>query len=730
MTPYHLIPTLSPTEFNQHAIDSVTPLSSFLFGLATAKPRFDHNKIISPGNQSHQSQFLAIAVAHDMIIRSNVTYPCHLQLMLNERLANQKLSTQVRDLLSALRIVPSRSYTNKSQYRAVVEAMMSSTGVGNHDFVYINFDNMEMRAKADSIAKTGIRHFTPIQIIHVKRSFLEKIRVYSDNPKNSLSRRTKDWKSMCAKDKTEVGGGSLARKIVQVRTDDKRLLSESIMEGIVISTDDVMNDRIRVGQWLVRTGRVISRDSHAFALRNTPLSEMSDTGVEAVLTTEDFSVGGINITGHRVPRMGVVEDWDDEPQKTDQPQDVAPLSRYGDSVSLSIIKENLATNATVKMIADFAWELRDKQLKEWRESAEYDEKVDQPIAADIVTITGDGKPIEQARRIICEDMHKDSPKYNGKLYACNGGFHTLLKLFNAIGDLFENLFPALMDNYRTLDQIGWVRKPRDPRQAEAEYPIILYVIYASAAKYLSEKLGRAPSAVEVNDHMIKRAEQYPCCMVVLLWTRFAELTKLMRMSERLGVQGCIHTYHACLRLALPLFAMTHKTDYVRLIVDWFETWECASDAFQAIYKSYLYTRLTSTGFPIWLDLFMEMTIKDFREHCGKVYRRGLEAKLEHLCYKIPKQKNEGNFMKSLRYTKDEKKTQTKTHIFIDSDAHPAIKVMERIHLEQQLFHHTNPPIVGRDRDGQPIYAEEGSFRIPQGKTTTSKSYSSPEVVNL
>ena len=320
----------------------------------------------------------------------------------------------------------------------------------------------------------------------------------------------------------------------------------------------------------------------------------------------------------------------------------------------------------MKMIADFAWELRDKQLKEWRESAEYDEKVDQPIAADIVTITGDGKPIEQARRIICEDMHKDSPKYNGKLYACNGGFHTLLKLFNAIGDLFENLFPALMDIYRTLDQIGWVRKPRDPRQAEAEYPIILYVIYASAAKYLSEKLGRAPSAVEVNDHMIKRAEQYPCCMVVLLWTRFAELTKLMRMSERLGVQGCIHTYHACLRLALPLFAMTHKTDYVRLIVDWFETWECASDAFQAIYKSYLYTRLTSTGFPIWLDLFMEMTIKDFREHCGKVYRRGLEAKLEHLCYKIPKQKNEGNFMKSLRYTKDEKKTHTKTHIFIDS----------------------------------------------------------------
>ena len=81
VTPYHLIPTLSPTEFNQHAIDSVTPLSSFLFGLATAKPRFDHNKIISPDNQSHQSQFLAIAVAHDMIIRSNVTYPCHLQLL-------------------------------------------------------------------------------------------------------------------------------------------------------------------------------------------------------------------------------------------------------------------------------------------------------------------------------------------------------------------------------------------------------------------------------------------------------------------------------------------------------------------------------------------------------------------------------------------------------------------------------------------------------------------------
>ena len=72
--------------------------------------------------------------------------------------------------------------------------------------------------------------------------------------------------------------------------------------------------------------------------------------------------------------------------------------------------------------------------------------------------------------------------------------------------------------------------------------------------------------------MMDRADKYPVCMIVLLYTRFAELTKLMKASESLNQRGSVELFLTCLELAIPVFAMTHKTDYVRLITDWLVTW--------------------------------------------------------------------------------------------------------------------------------------------------------------
>ena len=82
----------------------------------------------------------------------------------------------------------------------------------------------------------------------------------------------------------------------------------------------------------------------------------------------------------------------------------------------------------------------------------------------------------------------------------------------------------------------------------------------------------------------------------------------MKLSERSGARGDAEMFFSALRLALPLFAMTHKTDCVRLICDFLVDLECASPAEKVIYKNLLFTQIDSTGYVVHSDLFMELAI--------------------------------------------------------------------------------------------------------------------------
>ena len=70
ITPYAKIPTLSPMEFHEHAFANRTPLLSALFCLATGQSQVDKEKFLSRSFQDYQSQFLAVAVARDLLLCS------------------------------------------------------------------------------------------------------------------------------------------------------------------------------------------------------------------------------------------------------------------------------------------------------------------------------------------------------------------------------------------------------------------------------------------------------------------------------------------------------------------------------------------------------------------------------------------------------------------------------------------------------------------------------------
>ena len=96
--PYSEMKALAPDEFIKQKVERLTPLTSFLFGLATGKNQIETATIVKPVTGSidqtegekvlarkTQSQFAAIASAGDMLHRSTSEHPCELQLMMNRR---------------------------------------------------------------------------------------------------------------------------------------------------------------------------------------------------------------------------------------------------------------------------------------------------------------------------------------------------------------------------------------------------------------------------------------------------------------------------------------------------------------------------------------------------------------------------------------------------------------------------------------------------------------------
>ena len=172
----------------------------------------------------------------------------------------------------------------------------------------------------------------------------------------------------------------------------------------------------------------------------------------------------------------------------------------------------------------------------------------------------------------------------------------MMKLHNSMGKMFDYIFKVIYSSYRrTLNRVLWIQFPGDPRQLEQEFPELLQAVYGSAAQYFYDKHKRVPSVSELNEYMLERGKKYPVVGLIILYCRFAEIAKMMKMSERKEPHGDTELFFTTLRFALTIFTMTHKTDYVNLISNFFVEWEMASPALRAIYKSFIFTQTGPTG---------------------------------------------------------------------------------------------------------------------------------------
>lgn len=329
----------------------------------------------------------------------------------------------------------------------------------------------------------------------------------------------------------------------------------------------------------------------------------------------------------------------------------------------------------------------------------------------------DGQPSANFDRLFAADALSGANRYANIDYMM-GGFHTILKLHNAMGKLFDLIFKIFYAKYRrTRNRIEYIQFPGDPRQLEKEFVEFLQAVYGSAAVYFHLKFNRAPSAKELNDFMLARGKKYPIVALLILYTRYAEVAKMMKMSERKKPRGCMKLFIATLEFALPLFAMTHKTDYVRLISSFKKKWECASPLLRAIYERFLFTQVGPTGIPMMSDLYMEMMNRKTRADCGKRVYKGLEERLEQSLYMNAVERQEdGNIIEQLRTGgQADKVSRAETHV-TTTPTSPILALYDFVHNKAHFFDPDSPPIIGHNTDNNtPVYAEEGGYEMQVGE---------------
>lgn len=218
----------------------------------------------------------------------------------------------------------------------------------------------------------------------------------------------------------------------------------------------------------------------------------------------------------------------------------------------------------------------------------YMDKPPQEIGA---IITGDGAPVEISHRIKDAEAAKGSKIYENCQFL-PGGFHANLEIYRMKNKLSQDIFGFFVGKWRSGGAIKWIMEPSDPNDLENELYQYVAAHYCAAAFCLKkinsiENDGDRISPVDVNMHMIDQAESYPLCMATLLDLRFAEVSIMVRDSEK---SNNVDIFVASIQLVLPLFTVIHVVKYVRICTEFLQWWETASNAMQLVFRKFIFTK--------------------------------------------------------------------------------------------------------------------------------------------
>lgn len=556
-------PRPSSMEFIDYCLNGESSLLlRLLYAFVVGKAQVDMKEIRK--YKSDQSLFLAVCTIKFLIQRVNQNGLTPFHNMLGDLLFKNRVSNNDIDFLSRLRLCPNRrTIVRQADQRLLMSTAEQPSLIAPLEAFCLHFDNFGFKGKRGQYINHTVIHICRISVEQLKElGFYNKERPLSRDRQSiqQALHRIENDPNMEQEDSSEV----LASGIVAPKAEDYRRLSTRILRTIetAISLDTLPSPADCYQRCNDRT-----------------YSWPGDKEIPSNL--------GVNLQTFQTKSDG----------------EVAATYYEMNNVTLDhVLHDDPNSKRCVNKIA--AYLETNSLVTEWDRT---ESEGEDPVRNLIAPATSDGSPAMRFLHI----RAKDGKNYE-RARIFWSGFHYMMEFGSMRGRLSSSIFSFFGRLWRPSDaQLQWILLLRDPRDALYEFPEYLLCHYRTAAEESGLK-----DPVEVHEYMIKRAIDIPMCMAILFDLRLIEILLMIRDSEKQGEFGDVEMFLRTLRLALPLFCITHAINYVHLVCEFLKWYELASEAERVLYKRFYYAKLSPNGKPLWADRGVEWTVRHLRQFMG------------------------------------------------------------------------------------------------------------------
>jgi hypothetical protein len=548
----------------------------------------------SAGTSYKRSAYLGCFVAKEMLLRVGQENPSVFQLCIADMVFTLTRCRLLLDILSEFRVGAHFSTMIRHARKRDDATLSKQMVLPYRSFTVFVMDNLNFTLKG---AKVSNDQWTTLSIYVITEEQLKAAGFYQDDDPEKRISRVRKTRQQFLDDQN-------CQNIASITNDDYKALSFYTLQHL----KTIMELQLPT---FIECYELKELDDYA-----TTYEIPRNLGVDITPRKNRVDDNGKRVVHKPLPYPSVSDDFIDI---TNEVEPTSIIDQNNIFVDIPV-HDDLAKTTVVQDFLDYA--CRDAARRIEVDNRVRPEGHERPVQEVMTALSGDGSPCVQTHRL--KDLDARNPEEEQlykSLHFFAGAFHMKMEQIKKKAELlFEALFHIVKQYRKTQGKQDWVMNPRDPNQMEDEVISCFAAMLRAAIDSIAETLHvNTLSPAAVNAHMLKRAQEYPIAMLMLMEYRFTEVYYIIRDAEK---SDSIDLYFTAIRLLMPLFAVTNAYNYVRLCSEVLYFWDTASDAEKVLYEHFVYTGKSADGHPMALDLIQEKINLLYRNDLGHMVRPG------------------------------------------------------------------------------------------------------------
>ena len=511
----------------------------------------------------------------------------------------------VRDMLSAFRITTSRKHVLREKAEAVIKQMLKGLELGPRDLILISADNVELKGKDGKFE----RYFALLHYILTEEELIE-MGVYTDDDLDAYAElaKSEDWlEYIDGKSDDEI-----LDEVLRPRLEQFNILGGSLFCHIGITLEGMKNGDVpscATCEHMIETAQFDRPTKQPYLYRYSTAQCIGE---------------------YKDNRERDIIEWETLVQQTDglTIKDKRPNIFEMNNIEPSTLGHmSFGKKDCIFAIFEYMTRIGNDMCQKIAEDPEKYGHLCPPVAKYLRFMVGDGAPMCMGSSILDADTSLGINRYN-QISPLLGAFHLYMEVFKKSNQYNEEMATFLASTWKGTGEISlkYYLNFSDPTNPEKEMSSMLLAIYSYAIRCMARSSESEFTVISVHEYMVQRAVECPAAMALLNLVLHYETTILARRAMR---TNDFDLFTSVIKLAMPILAATHCTNYFRILTDHLRRLMVMSKLERKLTEAKGFTGKTVNGTFIALDQIQEKAVGSMRKKCGgKVWKRGMEARIE------------------------------------------------------------------------------------------------------